>query len=239
MNAGGMETMIMNYYRAIDRTKYQFDFLINEKNKCFYEDEIQSLGGKIYRNVLPKENFFKNRCELKELFKKNKFDAIHCHQGITYYAPLKYAKKYNIPIRIVHNHGINRNFLKYLKAYNEIWAKKRICMLANRYIACSETVLNHLFTNDIIDNKNYIFLPNSINIKNYKYNESFRNEIREELKIKENTTVYLHVGTFTTPKNHTFLLDVFSKINNKNGILLLVGDGPLKEEIITKIKQLN
>ena len=52
MNRGGIESMLMNYYRAIERDKVQFDFLVHRKERAAFDDEIESLGGKIYR--LPK-----------------------------------------------------------------------------------------------------------------------------------------------------------------------------------------
>lgn len=240
MNAGGMETMIMNYYRNIDRNKFQFDFLINCKEPVFYEKEINRLGGHIYRNTLPKHNIFKNRLEIRKLFKNKKYDVIHCHQGITYYYPLKAAKKYKIKTRIIHNHGINRTFLKCLFLYNQLWARKRISSLGNKYISCSKDVLDHIFSDDIIRNHKYIILPNAIDIENFKYKESARKKIRKEFNI-DDEIVFVHVGTFTTPKNHSFLLDVFKKYSmiNKNAKLLLVGSGPLKQDIINKAKELN
>lgn len=240
MNAGGMETLIMNYYRKIDKNKYQFDFLINKKEKVFYEDEIKSLGGKIYRNVLPKENIIKNRKELNDLFKNNKYDVVHCHQGITYYYPLKMAKKYNVKNRIIHNHGINHNFLKYLYLYNQLWAKKRISYLGNNYIACSKEVLDHIFTKKIINKKNYTILPNAIDIKNFKFDNKKREKIRKEFNLGEELT-FIHVGTFTTPKNHEFIIDLINEYNkiNANFKLLLVGEGPLKENIKEKVNKLN
>ena len=49
MDRGGAETMVMNYYRHIDRTKVQFDFLVHREQPGVYEDEIKALGGRIYR----------------------------------------------------------------------------------------------------------------------------------------------------------------------------------------------
>ena len=49
LNRGGAETMVMNYYRHIDRTRVQFDFLVHREERGAYEDEIESLGGRIFR----------------------------------------------------------------------------------------------------------------------------------------------------------------------------------------------
>ena len=60
MGTGGMETLVINFYRCIDREKVQFDFLVHKSTKGFYDQEIESLGGKIYRfSVLEDKNFNK------------------------------------------------------------------------------------------------------------------------------------------------------------------------------------
>ena len=49
MNRAGAETMLMNLYRKLDKTKYQFDFVYFQDSKCDYDDEILELGGRIFR----------------------------------------------------------------------------------------------------------------------------------------------------------------------------------------------
>lgn len=239
INAGGMETMIMNYYRKIDRSKIQFDFLIFTEGKGFYEDEILSLGGRIYKITSRRKNFLKNYFELKNFFKMNKYEVVHIHQGVTTLLPLKFAKKYGVGKRIVHNHGINRKIKKILKPYIDIYVKPQIEKLATHYFACSENVLEHLYTENIIKDKKYFICKNAIDIDKFKYQEKIRIKKRLELNV-DNKIVLGHVGTFTTPKNHEFLLEVYSKIYKENNkyILLLVGEGPLEDNIKEKAKKL-
>ena len=47
MNRGGAETMVMNYYRHIDRNRVQFDFMVHRQERGAYDDEIEAMGGKI------------------------------------------------------------------------------------------------------------------------------------------------------------------------------------------------
>lgn len=239
MSAGGMETMIMNYYRSIDRSKIQFDFLIYTEGKAFYEDEINKLGGKIFKVTSRRKNVIKNYLELNKFFKNNKYEIVHFHQGPTYYYPLKMAKKYGVKKRIIHNHGINRRYKQILKYLLEFWIKPRICSFATEYVACSENVVDHLFTRKIIKNKNYIILNNAIDVEKFKFDIKNRNKIRKELKIKDEELLALHVGTFTVPKNHDFLIDVFSNQlkENENLKLALVGEGPLREKVEDYIKE--
>ena len=104
---GGVESVIMNYYRNMDRSKLQFDFLCNT-DVVAYEDEIKNLGGNIYRITARSKNLFKYRKELKEFFKKNheKYDTVWVNicslANIDY---LKMARKYKIKNRIIHCHN--------------------------------------------------------------------------------------------------------------------------------------
>ena len=241
MNAGGMETMLMNYYRKIDRNKIQFDFLIFHKEHCLFEDEIENLGGKIYKITSRRENFLKNRRELKIFFKTHKYNIVEFHQGITYYYPLIIAKKYGIENRIIHNHGINLKYLKILKIYNNLYLKKRISNLANYYFTCAKEVENHLFSNKIIKDNKAILVNNAIDLEKFKFSSNNREKIRKEFNINKNEMLIGHIGSFTIPKNHLFLLQIFEEISKmkKNVKLLLVGTGPLEDQIIKKIKDLN
>ena len=68
MGRGGLETMLMNYYRHMDRSKVQFDFLVHRDFEAYYDKEIQSLGGNIYHisRLIPWRKSY--RIELKKFF---------------------------------------------------------------------------------------------------------------------------------------------------------------------------
>ncbi len=81
LNVGGSQTMVMNLYRNIDRSKIQFDFIIDRPNELFFADEIESLGGNIF--TLPTfstTNYFNLLKEWKT-FLRNHHDyaVIHFH----------------------------------------------------------------------------------------------------------------------------------------------------------------
>ena len=240
LNAGGMEKMILNYYKNINKEKIQFDFLIFTKGKNLYEDEVKKMGANVYKITPRRESPIKNRKELEDFFKNHSYDAIHIHQGITNLLPLKMAYKYKIEKRIVHNHGVNRKVRFFLYLYNEIYVKSIIQKCATDYFTCSKKVLNQLYTKEIIRNNKYFLCTNSIVIEDFVYNEEKRKEIRKKLNV-EDKFVIGHVGTFTKPKNHKFLLKVFKEINEKykNAVLLLAGTGKLEETIRQQAKKEN
>lgn len=67
MNRGGAESMVMNLYRAVDRSIIQFDFIVHSEKKGEFNDEIEQLGGKIY--VCPKfkgHNIFQYKLNILE-----------------------------------------------------------------------------------------------------------------------------------------------------------------------------
>ena len=239
MNTGGMESLIMNNYRNIDKEKFQYNFLINDFNKCLYEDEIISLGGKIFRAHSQHPHVFKSRREVRNIINYNNFDVIHSHQGITYYYPLKVAKKAGIKKIVIHNHGINRYFLKYLALYNNLWAKNRICHFANEYISITDDVKDQIFSNEVIKNKKYVIINNAIDPYMFKYSNKKREVKRKELSLK-NETVFIHVGNFNAFKNYGFLIDTFNEYlkEDSNAKFLIIGCGPLEKEVKERVHNL-
>lgn len=94
MGRGGLETMLMNYYRNIDRSKVQFDFLCHRDFEADYDSEILSLGGRIYRlpNLNPFSKTYLNA--LESFFAQHKeYKIVHSHIDCMSAIPLKYAKK--------------------------------------------------------------------------------------------------------------------------------------------------
>ena len=83
-------------------------------------------------------------------------------------------------------------------------------------------------------------INNAIDLDKFKYDEKLRKEKRKELEIKDDTLVIGHIGRFVAQKNHTFLIDIFNELHKteKNSILLLIGQGPLMDEIKQKVKTL-
>lgn len=239
LNRGGAETMVMNFYRSMDRNKVQFDFIIHSNSQNDYRKEIEEMGGKIY--VFPKfkgynimnyrkvwKNFFENHPEYK---------IIHSH--IRSYASLFFpiASKYGLKT-IIHSHSTSNG--KGVKSIIKYILQKPLANQADYLFACSEEAGRWLYGSKKIKGDNYFLVKNSINVENYKYNENIRNKYRDYLGIKNNI-VLGHVGRLSGPKNHKFLLKVFKGVleRNEKSVLLIVGDGDLEDEINKKINELN
>lgn len=232
-NPGGIESVIMNYYRKIDREKIQFDFLSNSPY-IVYEDEIKSLGGKIYLITARKKNYFKFRQELKEFMLRHAVEYEAIWVNVCTLSNIDYlisAKKYGIPKRIIHCHNSSNDGgrVKYcIHQYN----KKRLSKYATYFWSCSEEASPWFFNDKVIKKTNYKVIANAIDVKKYMKDEIIRKQYREELNVQEKIVIG-HVGRFHFQKNHQLLIKVFKCLAERNEKyhLLLVGQGELEQEI--------
>ncbi|WP_186576556.1 glycosyltransferase family 1 protein [Aquibacillus kalidii] len=235
MQCAGIESFIMNMYRNIDRTKVQFDFLVHYKERQFYDDEIEELGGKIYRlSVREDNNFIKYKKDLKNFFSMHpKYDIVHGHMESFGKFYLKAAKDAGVPIRIAHSHIAQRN--SGLKGFIKNYLNKSFKTYSTELFACSDAASNYAFGDDA----EVTIYNNAIDSERFKYNATIRERVRYELGL-ENKFVIGHIGRFNTQKNHSFLIDVFQAVHAKepNAVLLLIGEGDLEPKIKAKVKYL-
>lgn len=234
---GGVEAVVMNYYRFIDRAKIQFDFIVDEDSTYIPREEIESLGGRIYI-VPPYQKINKYIPALIMLFKENKYQIVHSHINTLSVFPLYAAKKAGVPIRIAHNHSTaapgewKKNILKYsLRPFAKVYA--------THYAACSRHAGEWLFGKKSVERGEVTIFNNAIDLDKFKYDENVRNEVRKELGL-EGKFVIGHVGRFCYQKNQEFLIDIFEEVHrqNPNAVLMLVGDGPDRAKIEEKIKMI-
>lgn len=233
MEAGGIQALLMNIYRKIDRSKVQFDFFVEYLDKEFYDEEIEMLGGKIYYNNVRKDkNVIKFEQNLSLVLQKEQYKIIHVHTYSIGYFVLKVAKKCGVPVRIVHSH--NNETIHDSKYYLKVLMQKLYPIYATDYMACSEDAGKYLFKN-----RKFNILRNAIDVKKFIYNKKNRENIRAELNIKEKFVIG-HVGRLHEQKNHKFLLEIFAHIKEKksNAVLLLAGEGPLRKKISDEVELL-
>lgn len=234
MGSGGAEAYIMNMYRNIDRNRIQFDFLLRSR-EIIYEEEIKELGGKIFYSSEFPRHFFNNWKELNKFFSAHKeYNIIHVHgNALIYMTALKIAFKNGIPCRIMHSH--NTDSMKPIFRVLHNFNKRRISKYATDYFACSYDAGRWMFPND-----NFIVQNNGIDIKKFQLSNSETKLIKAEFGL-ENKFVVGNIARFLPAKNHTFLLDIFRKIHNRNpnAILILVGTGPDEEKVREKVALYN
>ena len=235
---GGVESVVMNYYRNIDKSKVQFHFICDEDSTDIPYDEIEKLGGKVIV-VPPYQKLFKYQKELYKIFKENKYKIVHSHINALSVFPLRIAKRAGVPIRIAHSHSTSnkkewkKNIVKnILRPFSKVYA--------NKFFACTKHAGEWLFGKKIIERKELNVINNAIDLKKFEFNEKIREDLRKEFGIKEDTIVIGHIGRFMKQKNHDFLIDVFNELIKKdeNSILILIGQGPLLNDMKQKVRDL-
>lgn len=239
MDRAGVETMLMNYYRHIDKNKVQFDFLCNKKKPGAYDDEIRALGGKIYHT--PGLNPFKYGQYVKfmrSFAKKHpEYKIIHCHNAALAAYPLFAAKVAGIPERICHVHSASITF-------DYKWPIKIVCKRflkpnLTKMWACGKAAGAFYYGKAAVDSGKVRVINNAIEIDRFVFNENVRNEMRQKHGL-ENSFVIGHAGRFMTQKNHAFLIKVFAELCKKESTakLVLLGDGELQEDIKKQVVEL-
>lgn len=232
LELGGSQAFIMNIYRKIDRSKVQFDFVVFPETVEGFYNEVKALGGKIY--VCPR--FSARNCVAfvrwwHRFFQEHKeYRIIHSHVRSVASIYLSIAKKYGLRT-IIHSHSTSngKGFAATVKAV----LQKPLPKIADYLFACSDLAGEWLFGKEATTWPNYRMIPNGIDCKKFAFSQELQQQTRREWNIPDDAFVVGHIGRFHEAKNHSFLVQVFEKVLQTcpNAILLLVGDGSLKEEI--------
>lgn len=234
MHRAGLETMLMNYYRNIDKNQIQFDFLTHRPYKSDYDDEIIGLGGKVYYAPrLYPQNYPAYFKYMKQFFREHpEYKIIHSHIDAMSYLPLLAARKAGVPVRIAHSH--NTSMDKDFKWPMKMLFKNLLPGVATDFYACGKQAGEFLFPG-----KQFIYIPNAIDTSKFLFNKELRVKKRSELQLHGKFVVG-HVGRLSKQKNHRFLIEIFSKLIDKepNSVLLLIGVGEKEKEIKNQVQKL-
>lgn len=233
MEAGGTQAMLMNVYRRIDRSKLQFDFLVEYEEKQFYDDEIESLGGRVYRTNLRKDaNVPRFTKVLRRLIRENHYPVVHAHTYSIGYFVLKTAEKEGVVVRIAHSHN---NSMGGATVPLKIIMRSLFPLHATHLMACSREAGEFLF-----GKRGFTVVKNAIDVDRFVYSEKIREEVRRELGLGDSFVVG-NVGRLHHQKNQSFLLEVFARVAEMRpgARLLMVGEGPLKSELLAKAESLD
>lgn len=246
LNMGGAESRIMDLYRSIDKSKIQFDFVVHGDERGFFEDEIESLGGRVFR--VPQYKVV-NQTEYVSAWKKlmaehpDEFKMIQGHITSTASIYLPIAKAAGIKTTIAHvrSAGVDPG----PKGVMTRILRMNLANKADYLFACSELAAISAFGKKAFNEGRTTFIPNAIDTRKFKFSAALREEVRAELGI-ENKFVIGHVGRFHYAKNHEYLLRIFKEVLDKKAlgqteldpVLMLVGAGPKMDEMKALAKEL-
>jgi len=234
MKGGGVEAMVMNYFRHMEHDRISFDFIIDSDSTIVPRKEIEHLGGRIFE-IAPYQKPIQYQRDLTALFEREKYQIVHSHINAMSIFPLRAAQKAGVPVRIAHSHStsgrgeIAKNIVKsMLKQFSRTYP--------THLFACSGFAGEWLFGHKALADKQIRVVKNAIDKEKFLYREHFRRAMQERLGL-ENKLVIGHVGRFMTQKNHMFLIEIFHELLKlrKDAVLLLVGDGELIEDVKSNV----
>lgn len=235
--SGGVESVVFNYYRHIDRRKIQFDFYYDADSTSPPPEDVAAMGTRFIQ-VPPYQNLPAYLGGLTRHFKENRYQIVHAHLNTLSVFPLCAAWMAGVPVRVCHNHSTAgkgetvKNILKYtLRPFAKVFATD--------YCACSYHAGKWLFGKPAMERGKVTVFRNAIDLERFQYDPLTREAVRRELEL-EGKLVLGHVGRFCYQKNHAFLVDIFAEVHRRRpeAVLLLAGNGALMEAVRQKVREL-
>ena len=244
MRHGGIQQLAVEIAKHISKD-IQMDFMVLNDGQTYpLENTIKKLGYNLYKIdawVYKPTDYINYYQKIDEFFKEHHdYKIVHINTSSKNFLILKIAKRYKIPVRIAHSHNIGFQSKNKVQILMGNMFKPLLKKYATDYFACSRLAGEWLFGKKNVEEGKVKIIHNAVDYQKFKLNEKIRNNIRQELNI-EDKLVIGHVGRFTNQKNHTFLIDIFNEIHQKNKktVLMLVGIGEKEEEIREKVKKIN
>ncbi len=240
MDTGGAETFLMKQYRALDRASYQIDFCVNKFERGYYDDEIERLGGRLYRIPPKSKDFFGSLKALEAIVKENGYEAV-----------LVSSVKPGTALELIAAKRGGAKRLIYRSSNTSVDSGKKqqllhatVGLLAHTVptvkLAPSVEAAEYCFGKGCVKKGEAHLLHNGIDPQFYCYSPAERARLRAEWELPEDCLVLGHIGRFAKAKNHGFLLEVFARVSERapNSRLLLIGQGEREQEIKAKAQAL-
>lgn len=238
---GGIEMLLIQFFRGIDRNRVQFDFL-TFCEKCAFEEEILAAGSQVFHVTRRGENPIQNRRELVAFYKAhpNTYDYIWYHlSSASNCVPVVLARKYTTAKIICHSHGTafeSRSLFRPIHLALDKINYPKLMKSTDYCFACSEAAGKWLFKETDREIK---LIRNGVRIENFRFDSSARADLRKELQA-EDAVIIGHAGRFCAAKNQSLIIDVFAEYHRlePNSVLVLAGEGETKAAMEEKVRGL-
>ena len=233
---GGMSSVILNYYKHIDRQKIRFDIALTTDSFGIDGEVLKKLGANFYWITKKSVNREKYKKQLIQILRNKHYDVIHVHENETSFYALHIAKVMGVRIRIAHAH----TSAPYVGFKQEL---RRIvgCFLNYHYsttaIACGKLAAERVFGKWNSKKNKCVILPNSVEVEKYNFDKTMRNKIRESLNLEKKYVIGL-VGRISREKNYQFAIELTKRLKKyiDNVTLLCIGDGEEMSAIKEMVK---
>lgn len=230
LKAGGVESIMYSYYRFLDKSKYQYDFIYEESSDFELPKDLLDMGAGAFK-VPDVSSPFKYMKAVEKIIKSGNYKIVHSNLNTLSVFSLLVAKKCKVKYRILHNHSTSSGIEKKRDLIKKILRPFNV-MLTNKPCACSELAARWMYGDRAVDKGQIKVFRNGVDVEKFQFSVDHRNEIRREFNL-EDKKVIGHVGRFMTQKNHFFLIDIFAEYlkRDSDAVLLLVGVGELFDKV--------
>ncbi|MCG7199121.1 glycosyltransferase [Marinobacter pelagius] len=225
--------MIMNLYREIDRSQYQFDFAYFTNDRCDFDDEIEALDGRIIR--LKGDNPIQRFWSLFKALRLGDWSIVQSHMLFSTGLNLFAARLAGVPIRIAHSHSTSDlNSSSMVGRIYQGAMRWLMSWVPTRYVACGTAAAEYLFPGQ----PDVEIIPNAVNID--RFDQADGSDVERELAIPEGCISVLQVGRLMPVKNQAWSLRIAASLRESGADfqLLFVGAGPDKATLEAEIVEL-
>lgn len=237
----GTESVVLNLYRHIDRSRYQFDFLVDYSYEAIdYEAEVEALGGHVYRQYYRiTEKMAPGYISPAQFWAAHpEIQGVHLNlqdYGICNTRLIATAKKRGLPICIIHMHSAPQGSSVTLNTrIQHLLLAPHAWRYGNQLLACSEVAGRYGFKR-----RPYKILPNAVDTDKFAFNDAVRNRLRAQHGLTDKLVLGF-VGRFVLEKNPEFLLSILQEVNRRcsHAQLVLLGDGDLDDRMRHSVREM-
>lgn len=233
MHIGGKKSLVMEYYRHIDRNRYQFDFICDNDSNGIPDKEIEDMGGRVYR-VAPYQHIISHMRDLDKIFRENNYQIMHAYDNLMNLFPLIIAKRNGIRVRISESISTGhareaRTLIKYaLRPFANV-------AVTNPLANAEASAIFQFGRKMYLENKIPIF-KSVIDVDKFAYNETLRREVRNKHGWGDEKIIFGFIGRLVPQKNPKFIIDIFLEIRRMepNAMLVVIGHGPLLQRLLQR-----
>lgn len=245
ISGSGLTQVIFNVFGRFPSAEYEIDAVgYGIDPGSLTDKQCEKLGWKLYRVIPVTKAPIKHWQWWKSFFRSHSYDIVYFNYSSSWnYLPVIYAKRYGKAKKVVcHSHNSyfshefsNKLLMRILVAVNN-HGKKVFNKYSDQKIATSKEAARWMFDED----QDVFISINGIDIPKFSFSMENRKNIRQKLNIDTKTKLIGFVGVLQERKNPLFALEVFADYHKSNpdSVFLMLGKGPLKEQINEKIQLL-
>lgn len=233
--SGGKKNLIMEYFRHIDKSEVQMDIICNDDSNAIPQEEIESLGGRVF--IVPSfKDVIGHTKALEKLFKEEKYDVVHAYNSTMNLFPMWAAKRAGVKVRI--SESLSMAAPGEWKTYVKYMLKPFASMYATHYMSCGEDCGVFQFGQKAMDEGRVAIFKTAINTDFNRFQPELREKTRKAFGW-EGKVVYGFIGRFEPQKNPLFLIDIMGEIRKcqENAQFVIIGAGGLEDKMKTRIKE--